>query len=336
MSRSGTARMEPSTGQHDAPWLDFLWLEVTPKCNLRCVHCYAESGPQRRLHGHMAPKDWEDALDQAAMLGCRAVQFIGGEPTMYPSLPALIRRARDLGFEAVEVYTNGTMFKPRIKDAFLQHRVNLAFSVYAADPEIHDRVTQQSGSFKSTLASIQWALESGLPVRAGIIETDANAGHAHHAQARLQGMGVDNIGIDRVRGVGRGASKDIAASSYDELCGACWQGRLAITATGQIFPCVFSRFCPVGNVEQGLKSALEGFPLDDFRRTMRQRRPQPTTACDPDRTHCTPQECSPLVSCRPETRCSPDCGPGICRPGTQCSPDTCQPPIHCRPDASNS
>jgi MoaA/NifB/PqqE/SkfB family radical SAM enzyme len=336
MPLSNPAQMEPNTSQRYPPWLDLLWLEVTAKCNLTCVHCYAESGPQRRLHEYMTPKDWEDALDQAATLGCRTVQFIGGEPTMYPALPALIGRARALGFDTVEVYTNGTMFKPRIKDAFLQHKVNLAFSVYAANSEIHDRVTHQLGSYKTTLASIKWAIESGLSVRAGIIETDANAGHAHPAQEMLEGMGVNNIGIDRVRGVGRGESKDIAVSPYDELCGACWQGRLAITATGQIFPCVFSRFCPVGNVNQGLKSALEGLPLHDFRRTLRQRQPQPITACDPDRTHCTPQECSPLVSCRPETRCSPDCGPGICRPGTQCSPDTCQPPIHCRPDAGNS
>ena len=25
--------------------LDFLWLELTERCNLRCVHCYAGSGP---------------------------------------------------------------------------------------------------------------------------------------------------------------------------------------------------------------------------------------------------------------------------------------------------
>jgi MoaA/NifB/PqqE/SkfB family radical SAM enzyme len=25
--------------------LSFVWLEVTGKCQLRCPHCYAESGP---------------------------------------------------------------------------------------------------------------------------------------------------------------------------------------------------------------------------------------------------------------------------------------------------
>src|SRR5208283_2388709 len=29
--------------------LDFLWLELTSRCNLQCVHCYAESGPSSAL-----------------------------------------------------------------------------------------------------------------------------------------------------------------------------------------------------------------------------------------------------------------------------------------------
>jgi MoaA/NifB/PqqE/SkfB family radical SAM enzyme len=311
---SSPARTAPNAGPGDVPWLDLLWLEVTGKCNLRCVHCYAESGPQRRLHEYMTPEDWEDALDQAATLGCRAVQFIGGEPTMYPALPALIGRARALGFGAVEVYTNGTMFKPRIKDAFLEHKVDLAFSVYAETPETHDRVTRQVGSFDSTIASIQWALESGLSIRVGIIEMDENAGHAQRAKERLQQMGISNIDIDRARGVGRGANKQIAASPYDELCGACWRGKLAITAAGEIFPCVFSRFCPVGHVDQGLRSALEGVPLYNFRQRLQQEQVQPNLNCRPD--DC-PPVCIPGVGCRPQ----------------ECIPVTCNPPIKCRPDA---
>lgn len=319
---SNTAQMEPNTSQGYVPWLDFLWLEVTAKCNLSCIHCYAESAPQRRLHERMSPEDWEDVLDQAAMLGCRAVQFIGGEPTMHPALPALIGRARELGFHDVEVYTNGTMFKPRTKDAFLRYKVDLAFSVYAANSETHDRVTQQTGSFASTLASIKWALDSGLSVRAGIIEMDANANQAHDARVRLEEMGVSNIGIDRVRGVGRGASKHMAASPYDELCGACWRGKLAITATGQIFPCVFSRFCPVGHVDQGLRSALEGIPLHTFRQRLQQEQAQTITAHGPD-----------IVECRPNY-CDPTCVPGVdCKP-QQCNPMTCNPPIKCPPDAN--
>jgi uncharacterized radical SAM superfamily Fe-S cluster-containing enzyme len=58
----------------------------------------------------MSEQDWENIIDQAAVLGCRALQFIGGEPTMHPALPALIERARVRVFETVEVYTTARCF----------------------------------------------------------------------------------------------------------------------------------------------------------------------------------------------------------------------------------
>lgn len=307
-----------SNGERAKRSLDFLWLELTGKCNLRCKHCYADSSPERPLYEHMSEQDWEDIIDQAAVLGCRALQFIGGEPTMHPALPALIERARVRGFETVEVYTNGTMFHPRVKEAFIRHRVDLAFSVYAASPEIHDRVTQRRGSFERTLQSIRWALEAQLSVRAGIITMSDNAGETERTQETLRAMGVAHIGTDRVRGVGRGLSPNDPEAQLDELCGACANGKLAVTASGQIFPCVFSRFWPVGHVRETLQSAIEGVPLIEFTNRMagtpagrkRERIPDcpPNHPCKPQ---CRPnmEPCDPLWPCDPWLSYKPDSEP---------------------------
>src|SRR5687767_9735901 len=88
--------------------LDFLWLEITLRCNLRCTHCYAESGPGNALSYGADAADWRKTMTQAFHAGCRQVQFIGGEPTLHPSLAELITDARNLGYEFVEVFTNGT------------------------------------------------------------------------------------------------------------------------------------------------------------------------------------------------------------------------------------
>ncbi|MGH3779149.1 MAG: radical SAM protein [Pseudonocardiaceae bacterium] len=61
--------------------LSFVWLEITGKCQLECVHCYADSGPQG-THGTMTTEDWVVVIGQAAALGTRMIQFIGGEPTL--------------------------------------------------------------------------------------------------------------------------------------------------------------------------------------------------------------------------------------------------------------
>src|ERR1044071_881730 len=125
----------------EAIGLDFLWLEITPRCNLNCVHCYAESDMSRALHGKLKLQDWLSLIRQAAQLGCKKVQFIGGEPTLHPDLCEMIREANRLGFQIIEVYTNGTHFTKPLKQVFKDNGVSLAFSVYAADADTHDLVT---------------------------------------------------------------------------------------------------------------------------------------------------------------------------------------------------
>jgi hypothetical protein len=41
---------------------------------------------------------------------CRNVQFSGGEPTLHPEFPQILRMARDLGFKHIQVATNGSRF----------------------------------------------------------------------------------------------------------------------------------------------------------------------------------------------------------------------------------
>ena len=65
----------------------------------------------------------------------------------------------------------------------------------------------------------------------------------------------------------------VAASSNEslegKLCGACWEGRLCVDSEGDAFPCVFSKFVPVGNVRtQQLSDLVADAPLNKFRHLM--------------------------------------------------------------------
>jgi MoaA/NifB/PqqE/SkfB family radical SAM enzyme len=221
-------------------------------------------------------------------------------------------------FKTVEVYTNSTMFHPRVKETFVRHKVDLAFSVYAANGEIHDRVTLRRGSFERTLQSIRWALGARLSVRASIIVMNENAGETERTQELLRTMGLTNIGIDRVRGVGRGSAQDDrdAEAQIDELCGACANGKLAVTASGQIFPCVFSRSWPVGHARETLQSVVEGVPLVEFTNRMA------NAATSAGRKRKRIPDCPPNHPCKPQ-----------CRPNVDCEPLwPCDPLLFCAPD----
>lgn len=299
----------------------FLWLEITGKCQLACWHCYAESGPAGD-HGAMQAGDWLSVLDQAAGLGISMVQLIGGEPTMHPQFATLLQHAVEQGL-AVEVYTNLVRVKDSWWDLFSCPKVSLATSYYADSPAQHDAITGRPGSHARTRANIAEVLRRGIPLRAGIIRA-GDAQRVEQAYAELDALGVRDIGIDRVRGVGRGGgSPDPGAS---EMCGNCGRGVAAISPLGDVWPCVFSRWMTTGNVlRMPLGDILAGPVMSQ------------AVALIPDRRSrsCSPPPCSPDSDgndCRPAVAATM-CIPRSCNPGRPCSPDSsdgCKPSA-CRP-----
>jgi MoaA/NifB/PqqE/SkfB family radical SAM enzyme len=309
----------PATVEISKAKLDFLWLEITAKCNLECIHCYADSSPILPLHEKVTFEEWCQALSEAAELGCQKVQFIGGEPTLYPRLIELIEHAKANKYLLIEVYTNGTNLTPALMQCVVDNKVHLAFSLYADDSSIHDEITNRPGSFDKTIDSIKWATQSKVPVRVGIIEMSLNNGLAERTKAMLHELGVDNVGIDRVRGIGRGTRLQYTESEKDDfqylqLCGQCSQGKLCVTASGAIFPCVFSRFYTVGTIKAGLAKAVTSLEIRKFRERL-------TNVMESSSLGC-----SPSPSCNPDHPPDPKCNPDSrCRPEDYCQPETTQP-----------
>ncbi|MDR1727712.1 MAG: radical SAM protein [Acidobacteriota bacterium] len=84
-------------------------VEVTSRCNLRCPVCFADApGATGAPAADPGVDEIEGRLRKVrASAGNCPVQFSGGEPTLRDDLPEIVRRARALGFDHVQVNTNG-------------------------------------------------------------------------------------------------------------------------------------------------------------------------------------------------------------------------------------
>ncbi|CAN5368868.1 radical SAM protein [soil metagenome] len=266
----------------DPLWLECVWLEVTNRCNLQCVHCYADSGPYEPLTYGLQHSDWLALIDEISGVGCRKVQFIGGEPLLYPNLPALIEKASANAFEMIEVYTNGTRLTDDLCTHFRDHNVSLAFSFYSKSDSIHDSITKQKGSQERTLRGIDLALKQNIPVRVGVVQMSENANCASEAVNYLRSLGIQDANIDDIRGYGRGRDQTIPDDAYSGLCGACWRGLLAINSAGDVSPCVFSRFKSIGHVSEGIRRLLQKKSLGDFRARVKELKPSACLSCRPE------------------------------------------------------
>jgi MoaA/NifB/PqqE/SkfB family radical SAM enzyme len=319
--------------------LDFLWLEITQHCNLRCRHCYTTSSPQRK-HNNI---DWASIIRQAHAIGCDKIQLIGGEPLTHPDFADYVRLCASLDFSFIEVFSNASLLSDEICALFAECKVNLATSFYSSSAAEHDSITLTQGSHAETVAGIGRAVGYGIPVRVGLI-TDANRLRAQtpdevsDSLRLLESLGVDrnHIRFDSVRPVGRGAKMTPYVSQYETLCGACWNGRLAISFDGNCYPCVFSRNTTVGNIrEQGLGEIVAAKTLARFRQDYYGslvEQGHPAVASDDCTPTCEPAGCMPVCNpsdpspCNP-WGCGPLCGPGepSCVPGNGCKPGGCLP-----------
>lgn len=278
----------------------FLWLELTGRCQLACRHCYADSSPLG-THGTMVTADWLRVLDDAPRAGVLEVQFIGGEPTTHPDFYGLAERALCNGLN-VEVYSNLYRISAELWELFERPGVRLATSYYSDDAAQHDAVTLRPGSHGHTRAAIVEALRRRIPLRVGIIDLGDDQ-RVEEARAELRALGVEDIGVDRMRGVGRGAGTTTPDAS--QLCGHCANGVAAISPDGMVWPCVFSRWMPLGNVrEEALGDILTGRSMEAARTTLAsefqangQRGPKhcdPENSCGPNDQDCRPW-CVPVT-----------------------------------------
>ncbi len=114
--------------------LDFIWLELTSLCNMECVHCYAESGPNPETKNILSPQKYLEIITQAANMNCKKIQFISGEPTIVKHLPDYIVHASNNGFEFIEVFTNAFVLTKKLLTCFVENKVSVATSFYCDIP----------------------------------------------------------------------------------------------------------------------------------------------------------------------------------------------------------
>jgi radical SAM protein with 4Fe4S-binding SPASM domain len=135
-------------------------LDVTYRCNERCVHCYLDHDD----HGEMTTSEITDLLTQLADAGVFFLTLSGGEVLMRRDFFAIVGCARRLLFN-VKVKTNGVMIREleagRLRELGVEQ---IQISVYSHRAEIHDAITKLPGSLKRTIDAIRFLKSQGLKV----------------------------------------------------------------------------------------------------------------------------------------------------------------------------
>lgn len=105
-------------------------------CNMRCRFCFARFQDVKRTvlpKGHMAKEDCISVVDSLGHAGFQKLTFVGGEPTLCPWLPELIRHAKESGLKTA-IVTNGSKLTEEYLSALQGALDWVALSIDTVDP----------------------------------------------------------------------------------------------------------------------------------------------------------------------------------------------------------
>lgn len=185
------------------PKLERLQIELTSRCNERCVHCYI---PQNDGNQHMDSDLLWSVLDQCRDIGINQIILSGGEPMLHPDFWKVIEHANWNNCR-VRVFSNLTLLDDNMANELKKWKVHeVQASLYSVEPAIHDAVTRLPGSCEKTKRGIETLHEKGVPVFVSCpitkINKDSYPGVLFFAQGLKIGSVPDNMIMAQSNGNG--------------------------------------------------------------------------------------------------------------------------------------
>lgn len=146
----------------DNPHLTSFQIELTSKCNERCVHCYI---PHENKLYNITDEMYYSTLKQLQEMQVLSITLSGGEPMLHPHFIEYLKAAKDCDF-SVNILSNLTLLNDEIIKTMKKTRLSsVQVSLYSMNPEHHDAITKLPGSFKKTKNAILNLIENDIPVQ---------------------------------------------------------------------------------------------------------------------------------------------------------------------------
>ena len=147
------------------PPLSQLYVYLTNYCNCACKHCWIISesvSSEKKPSLSLAPEVFGAAVMEAKPLGLSAIKWTGGEPTIHPDFPGLLRLQKEHGLVG-RMETNGMEITPSLANLLLESGVkDIGVSLDGVVPDTHDAIRGVVGAYQRALTGFKNLVEAGF------------------------------------------------------------------------------------------------------------------------------------------------------------------------------
>lgn len=260
--------------------ISYLRISVTDRCNLRCVYCMPPEGIPLVSHDDILSFEEILLVVRAAVeMGIDKIRITGGEPLVRMGVTDLIQMISSVnGVKDISMTTNGTVLARYAEDLVNAGLNRINISLDTLKPDRFKQITR-TGELSDTLKGIEAARKAGLnPVKINMVPmqginddeivdfarmTVESGWHvrfielmplnrtAEFVPSNVLRKKIEALGmLEPFHGIaGNGAARYFslpgAAGTIgfispvsEPFCKEC--NRLRLSATGMLFPCLFS------------------------------------------------------------------------------------------------
>ncbi|MFW6025553.1 MAG: radical SAM protein [Candidatus Woesearchaeota archaeon] len=173
---------------------DFVRVDIKTGylCNNWCRFCVQA---HNRDSGNRSTNEVKEAIIEAKKKGASGVVFTGGEFTIRKDSIELVKYAKKLGYEVIQIQTNGRRFSNMkyLKEMFSAGANEFSPALHGHTPQVHDYLTRSPGSWSQTVKGIKNVKKLGGRVVANSVLVKPNYRYLPQMAELFVSLGADQF-----------------------------------------------------------------------------------------------------------------------------------------------